>query len=224
MTGSPERMAETERRLATVESLQQTIELMKQELIAYRETLNRKLSVLQQPAPAPPKPAAPKSSATPARGTPLARKPDAEPKPTVRGTTRRPATDPQVTPPPPSRGPQRKVEAAPPAPPAASDKPEDLRAAPRRKGNPVPVLLSNSNGTSEPLQGWVLDRSTGGLRILVDQAIPAGSRLSVRPAKAHGSFPWIQIEVRSCQPERSSWNLGVQFVEKPSWGEMQMFG
>jgi hypothetical protein len=108
--------------------------------------------------------------------------------------------------------------------PAAEEKGAERRTAPRRKGNPVPVLLTNATVSMEPFQGWVLDRSSGGLRLLVDQAVAIGAVLSIRPAKAHASFPWIQIKVRSCQPERNSFALGVQFVVKPAWGEMQAFG
>ena len=102
--------------------------------------------------------------------------------------------------------------------------PEAMRAAPRRKGNPVPVMISNAGGTMDSFQGWVLDRSSGGLRVLVDQPVTVGTQLSVKPSKAHAGFPWIPIEIRSCQPERSSYALGVQFVEKPSWNELQAFG
>jgi hypothetical protein len=110
---------------------------------------------------------------------------------------------------------------------AASDDDEpgsERRTSVRRKGNPVPVQITNDGATMEPFQGWVLDRSTGGLRILVDQPVGVGTILSVRPSKAHGSFPWIQIEVRSCKPERTSYAIGVQFVVRPGWGEMQAFG
>lgn len=107
------------------------------------------------------------------------------------------------------------------APPAAAS---NQRAAPRRAGNPVPVLLSVPGSGAEPLQGWVLDRSSGGLRILIDQPFKADSLLNVRPTKAHSSFPWIEVEVRSCQPERGSYNVGCQFTRKLTWAELQMFG
>jgi hypothetical protein len=106
------------------------------------------------------------------------------------------------------------------APPAATNQ----RTAPRRAGNPVPVLLSVPGSGGEPLQGWVLDRSSGGLRILIDQAFKADALLNVRPTKAHSSFPWIEVEVRSCQPERGSYNVGCQFTRKLTWAELQMFG
>jgi hypothetical protein len=84
--------------------------------------------------------------------------------------------------------------------------------------------VSNAQATTEPFQGWVIDRSSGGIRLLVDQSVAPGSVLSVRPTKAHPSFPWVQVKIKSCRPERNSWNLGCQFVQKLTWAELQLFG
>jgi PilZ domain len=100
----------------------------------------------------------------------------------------------------------------------------ERRSTPRRKGNPVSVAIANGDGGMEPIQGWVVDRSAGGLRLLVDDSVPAGTVLNVRPTKAAPSFPWVQVRVKSCYPERKSWNLGCQFVRKMSWEELQQFG
>ncbi|MBY0527510.1 MAG: PilZ domain-containing protein [Gemmataceae bacterium] len=101
---------------------------------------------------------------------------------------------------------------------------QERRSTPRRKGNPVSVAIADAADESETIQGWVLDRSAGGLRLLVDEAVPAGTLLSVRPSKAPPSFPWVQVKVKSCYPERKSWNLGCQFVQKMSWEDLQLFG
>jgi len=177
MDSTKERINRAEQRLARIVALQETMDALDIELTTYRETLVRKLNLLQklQPMANPPAPAA----AAP-----------------------RPVPGAQVVP----------------------GKPSERRNTPRRKGNPVPVLLTNVSATLDPFQGWVLDRSSGGLRILVDQQVAVGTVLNVRPAKAHDNFPWVQIKVRSCAPERSSYNLGVQFVQKLGWGEMQAFG
>jgi hypothetical protein len=100
----------------------------------------------------------------------------------------------------------------------------ERRATPRRKGNPISVQITNGARTTDAVQGWVVDRSTGGLRLLVDEAVPAGTLLHVRPAKVHAKFPWVQVRVKNCYPERRSWSLGCQFVNKMSWEELQHFG
>jgi hypothetical protein len=248
MTGLSERIEQTERRLSRVEDLQETIEGMQQELTAYREVLARKLAMLQRP-PEPPRPATP----PPARrdSKPAVPRP-ARSAPTVHGQVARAAppitapAPPAVSPPPAPARRDNKVTPLPSSPGQASaakrdSKPlvppvifeseedddaamQDRRTSPRRKGNPVPIIITNANSSIDSYQGWVLDRSAGGLRILVDQAAAIGTVLAVRPAKSHGSFPWIQVRVRNCQPERSSWSIGVQFVQKPAWGELQAFG
>src|SRR5262245_26780078 len=46
---------------------------------------------------------------------------------------------------------------------------QDRRATPRRKGNTVEVLLADGSDNA-PLRGYVIDRSQGGLRILLEEA------------------------------------------------------
>lgn len=100
----------------------------------------------------------------------------------------------------------------------------ERRGAPRRKGNPISVYVSNGSGTCDPFQGWVVDRSAGGLRLLVDEAMTPGTLLSLRPVKVHASFPWTEVRVQNCFPERKSWCLGCQFVHKMTWEDLQHFG
>ena len=76
----------------------------------------------------------------------------------------------------------------------------------------------------ESLQAWVVDRSSGGIRLLVDQAIDAGTVVTLRPTKAHPSVGWIKVQVMSCCPERNSFKVGCAFVNKLSWAELQAFG
>jgi PilZ domain len=101
---------------------------------------------------------------------------------------------------------------------------QERRSTPRRKGNPVSVAIANGDGGVETIQGWVVDRSAGGLRLLVDEALPAGTVLNIRPTKAPPSFTWVQVQVKSCYPERKSWSLGCQFVQKVPWERLQQFG
>ena len=76
----------------------------------------------------------------------------------------------------------------------------------------------------EGFQGWVIDRSSGGLRILVDQSIHPGTVLSIKPVKAHAGAAAVQVKVCNCTPERGSYSIGVQFTAKLTWSELQAFG
>jgi hypothetical protein len=118
------------------------------------------------------------------------------------------------------------VEPAPPQkPPAEEPEPSrcrERRASPRRKGNPVSVQIHQGD-LEYIVEGWVIDRSPGGLRLLVDESIAPGTLLSVRPAKEE-HLPWVEVEVKNARQERKSWNLGCEFVDKISWEKLRYFG
>ncbi len=100
----------------------------------------------------------------------------------------------------------------------------ERRSALRRKGNPVEVLLADSEGKKELGRGWVVDRSVGGLAILVEQALAQGSLLSVRPVNCAVGMPWVQLEIRACRQEGTNWELGCRFVRTPPWSILLSFG
>jgi hypothetical protein len=103
----------------------------------------------------------------------------------------------------------------------------EKRTSPRRRGNPVKVLLTDADATWEPKEVWVLDRSMGGLCLRVETgAAPAvGTVLSVRAASAPKGVPWTQVEVKSCRQEgNGSWELGCRFLKTPSWSVLLLFG
>lgn len=100
----------------------------------------------------------------------------------------------------------------------------ERRGAPRRKGGThVEVQLLPGEG-QEPIPGWVLDRSIGGLGILVDQPLPAGAILKVRPRTAVESTPWTDVTVRSCRREGLQYVVGFQFHRTPNWSLLLQFG
>jgi hypothetical protein len=99
----------------------------------------------------------------------------------------------------------------------------DRRAAPRRRGNSVEVEMVNA-GDETPVRGWVVDRSIGGLGVLVDNPIAAGTVLRVRPRFAKAGTPWTEVTVRSSRPEGGQHELGCQFHRTPNWSLLLMFG
>jgi hypothetical protein len=100
----------------------------------------------------------------------------------------------------------------------------ERRYGPRRKGNAVPVQISNEQATAEPCFGWVIDRSVGGLRLSVDQPVTPATILSVRTTDAPESTPWVQVEVRNCAACDKNWELGCRFVRTPAWSILLLFG
>lgn len=100
----------------------------------------------------------------------------------------------------------------------------EQRSSPRRKGNPVPVRIADSLVRSIRDEGWVHDRSTGGLGLVVGKPIEPGTVLTVRPMNAPVGMPWVEMRVRSCTPQDGNFKLGCEFLFTPTWNIMLMFG
>lgn len=98
----------------------------------------------------------------------------------------------------------------------------DRRSSPRRRGNSVAVAIRN--GSDHSTHGYVLDRSLGGLCLLVENEMTEGATLDVRPEHAPETTPWVTIQVRSCRRRRSEWELGCQFMKTPNWNVLLLFG
>ena len=100
---------------------------------------------------------------------------------------------------------------------------QDRRAAPRRGGNTVEVQITDVNSAPAG-RGCVIDRSQGGLRMLVERPVAAGTQLKVKPTSADASAPWSDITVRSCRRDGIEYVLGCQFDRLPNWAELLQFG
>ena len=98
------------------------------------------------------------------------------------------------------------------------------RSSVRRDGVPVQVVLTSPTLRSGQSGGYVLDRSTGGLRVAVTAAIPAGSVLQVRAGNAPDTVPWVTILVRSCRDTGPHYELGCEFERTPPWNVLLLFG
>ena len=121
----------------------------------------------------------------------------------------------------------------PPAPPAATNGTAPLlemlksvnrerRAAARRKGNTVEVHVRA--GDAAPVPGWIIDRSAGGVCVLVDAPLHIGTPLRLRAKKASEHVPWTDAVVKSCRPDGTQHELGCEFYRKPDWNLLLQFG
>jgi len=99
----------------------------------------------------------------------------------------------------------------------------ERRQAPRRWGDPVQVFISDGGPATEPVRGWIMNRSAGGLGLSSAQPALEGALLSVRIAIAPETIPWTFLQVKSCIPSTGRWILGCQFVETPPREVLLMF-
>lgn len=99
----------------------------------------------------------------------------------------------------------------------------DRRGSLRREGRAVKVLArSQSLKTTEA--GYVLDRSTGGLRLALGLPVPAGAAVELRAKNAPDSTPWVTVIVRSCRNAGNHHELGCEFDSTPPWNVLLLFG
>jgi hypothetical protein len=101
----------------------------------------------------------------------------------------------------------------------------DKRRNPRRPGRSVEVFVHMPGQLQESsIKGVILNRSVGGLGILVGDEYLVGSTLGVLPAAASKLTPWVEVEVKSCRRNGEDWEIGVQFLKVPPYSTMVLFG
>jgi PilZ domain len=101
---------------------------------------------------------------------------------------------------------------------------KDKRRALRRGGNRVAVLVSDGVVAGDPVGGLVLNRSRGGLCLLVRAKVDVDHLLAVRTASFPKSLPSVRLRVRHCKQVAEGWRLGCQFVDHPPWSTLLLFG
>jgi hypothetical protein len=98
------------------------------------------------------------------------------------------------------------------------------RKSVRQSGNQIPVLVTFDGNPDSPWDGWIMDRSQGGLRLRVPQSAKIGSILQVRSIHASDSLPWVDVEVKNVREKPESWEVGCQFLSEPPGEVLRSFG
>jgi hypothetical protein len=75
-----------------------------------------------------------------------------------------------------------------------------------------------------PQRGEVVDRSSGGLRVVAPVEVPVGTPLKVRAYNAPHGTPWAEVVVRWHGEFGGRHHLGCAFAEAPSWTVLLLFG
>ncbi len=103
------------------------------------------------------------------------------------------------------------------------EKGAERRTSRRRWGNPTEVSLTSAT-LPRTLHGLIINRSTGGLAIFVDENVPAGTVVKVRSKEAPHYVPSVEIEVRFARAVSRNFLLGCQFREEVPWNVLVWFG
>jgi len=102
--------------------------------------------------------------------------------------------------------------------------PDERRRSVRRTGVPTAIRVSDPRKPKKLIDGFVLDRSSGGLRLALEKPFPTGSTLQVRPSTAPDTSPWVTIIIRNCREVGDYFEIGCQFQEELPWNLLLMFG
>lgn len=100
----------------------------------------------------------------------------------------------------------------------------DRRGAVRREGQPVRVLIAAATFRNGAGDGYVIDRSTGGLKLATPAAVPPGSVVQVRAVDAPDTIGFVTLIVRSCRKGNNYFELGCEFEQTPPWNVLLLFG
>ena len=103
---------------------------------------------------------------------------------------------------------------------------DERRRAIRRGGLPTPILVVDAKAgkRAKATEAYVLDRSTGGLRLALEKGFPAGSALLAKPGNAPEGFDWVKLVVRNCREVGDYFELGCQFETDLELSRLLMFG
>ncbi len=101
--------------------------------------------------------------------------------------------------------------------------PDDRRQRSRRQAAPKEIHFRISEGAiAKP--GFVIDRSSGGLRLALEQALPVDSHVFLKADQAPSGTPWAEAVVCWCKPMDDRFDLGCQFVGNVPWNVLLLFG
>ena len=100
----------------------------------------------------------------------------------------------------------------------------DRRSSIRREGFPVRVVLASGAFRNGVCEGYVIDRSTGGLKVAAQVAVAPGGTMQVRAADAPDNVGFVTLIVRSCRKNDDFYELGCEFEKTPPWNVLLLFG
>ncbi len=86
------------------------------------------------------------------------------------------------------------------------------------------MILAATTFRSGAADGYVIDRSTGGLKIAAQVAIAPGSTLQVRASDAPDTVGFVTLIVRSCRKTDHHFEIGCEFEKTPPWNVLLLFG
>jgi hypothetical protein len=103
---------------------------------------------------------------------------------------------------------------------------DERRRSIRRAGLPTPILVVDAKAgrRARAAEAYVLDRSTGGLRLALEMPVPVGTNLLAKPGNAPEGFKWVKLTIRNCREVGDYFEVGCQFETELELSRLLMFG
>jgi hypothetical protein len=100
----------------------------------------------------------------------------------------------------------------------------ERRESLRRKGSRVKTQVTDVDTGADLGAAWVIDRSLGGLCLVMEKPLRVAAVVNLQTIHAPSGSPWVAVEVKSCRQRDGEWEVGCQFVRRPSWSALLLFG
>jgi hypothetical protein len=84
------------------------------------------------------------------------------------------------------------------------------------------VQVAGARG--EPCEGWVVDRSRGGLCLSLPGPVAVGAVLDVQSTQYADAASWAPVEVLHLKPDGERWLVGCRFLRDLPWCDLLLFG
>jgi hypothetical protein len=103
---------------------------------------------------------------------------------------------------------------------------DERRRSIRRGGLPTPIMVVDSKAgkRAKAAEAYVLDRSTGGLRLALEKPVAVGALLLAKPGNAPDGFEWVKITIRNCREVGDYFEVGCKFETDLELSRLLMFG
>jgi len=110
--------------------------------------------------------------------------------------------------------------------PLPSSRHDERRRSIRRTGLPTPILVVDPKDgkRARAAEAYVLDRSSGGLRLALEKPYGVGLTLLARPSNAPDDFQWVRVTVKNCREVGDYFEVGCQFESELELNRLLMFG
>ena len=110
--------------------------------------------------------------------------------------------------------------------PLPSTRHDERRRSIRRTGLPTPILVVDPKGgkRARAAEAYVLDRSSGGLRLALEKPYGVGLTLLRQAVNAPDGFQWVRVTVKNCREVGDYFEVGCQFESELELSRLLMFG